>query len=371
MKKFFYIFLCSILFVLICCSIAAVYYVHSKDVARLEKEVFRVEKNNRKDLLKALNNARHIVRNAGTPLTLLHFSDIHNDKKALSRIMADAVFLGNSVDDMICTGDVVGNTSVEDVDWWNPKVMITIGNHDTALKTEDGKYNWTALSMAERTAKYIEPFESEWDVIHTPGTSYYYKDYTKQNVRLIVMDMMLYTGKTTATEAAAQTSWLEGLLSSASESGLHVLIAAHAPRAGAVPIPSSFTKIGAGKRPLYPECNTPDTVINTVASAITSGLHFIGYLVGHTHQDTIYDATGDRTQLMFCITCANTYYEPQWINTDLYRGDDESDAYNLVTINTANSVISIIRGGGADIDNVLRSRTGISINYSTGKLISE
>lgn len=313
--------------------------------------------------------AKHIARNAtGSQLTLLHFSDLHGDTVALNRIMSDATDF--AFDDAICTGDIVANSSVQIASWWKESVLTCIGNHDTASYNSN-TYDWTALSMADRDAYYIAPFESNWDITHTSGLSYYYKDYTSQKVRLIVMDGMLYsTYESDTSLATAQTAWLENLLADAITNDLHVLIAIHAPHGGSTAKECSFSRYGQVNMPTYDDCNTPQAVIDTVASKITSGLKFIGYLVGHAHQDNIWDAEGDGTQLMYCVTCAHTSNSAQWINSDQYR-DEENDAYNLVVIDTTHTLIKLIRGGGANIDDHMRSRKAICIDYSTGTIVGE
>lgn len=307
--------------------------------------------------------ARHII-GSGTPLTLLHFSDLHADIKAMERIVSEA---NNLVDDMICTGDIVANTAEQISSWWDEDVMIAIGNHDTASYS-GGSYNWTALSMADRDAYYIAPFESNWGITHTPGTSYYYKDYATQKIRLIVMDGMLYTDN--GADATTQTSWLASLLSDAISNSYHVIIAIHAPHGGATAEICSFSKKDQGTMPTWTDCNTPQSVIDTVSTAIGNGLKFIGYIVGHTHQDNMWDAENNGKQLMYCVTCANTDSYAQWKDSDQFR-DSENDAYNIVTIDTTNTLVKIVRGGGADIDNVMRTRKAICFNYSTGEIVGE
>ena len=309
-----------------------------------------------------LLNARH----ATNPLTLLHFSDIHEDTKALARIV-DYASKYTSVDNIICTGDMVANTAQQISSWWDENVMTCIGNHDSASYS-GGAYNWTALSMADRDVYYIAPFESNWDIVHTSGTSYYYKDYATQKIRLIVMDGMLYNDN--GAEATAQTAWLSDLLDDAITNNLHVLIAIHAPHGGSSAEACSFSKYNQGEMPTYSDCNTPQVVIDTVASAISSGLHFIGYIVGHTHQDNIWDAESDGKQLMYCVTCANTDMKAQWNGSDQDRSH-KVDAFNLITIDTNKTLIKIIRGGGADIDDHMRTRRAICFNYSTGEIVGE
>ena len=310
-------------------------------------------------------NAQHIPGSNDGALTLLHFSDIHADTVALARIMADAAKI-SGITDMICTGDMSANVGGAIDTWWPETVLTTVGNHDTA--TWDGAaYDWTAVSVADRISYYISPFEDNWGITRGSGKSYYYKDYADHGVRLIVMDVMLYTAG--GADATAQTTWLSGLLSDAISSDLHVLIAIHAPHVSSA-VDCNFSKYGQGVWSGDASCNTPQSVIDAVASAITGGLKFVGYLCGHTHQDNVWDATGDGTQLMYGITCAATTSRPQWTNSDQDR-TGEQDAFNIVTIDPARTLIKIIRGGGANVDDHLRSRKTICIDYSTNTIISE
>ena len=325
------------------------------------------EEQRRTENLHKSKNARHIPSETVPPLTLLHFSDVHADSAALARIMNDSKRLAQSIDGSICTGDLVGNTGGAINSWWDADVMTCIGNHDSATYS-DGAYNWTAISMADRDAYYIAPFESNWGITHTSGTSYYYKDYAEQKVRLIVMDAMLYIDN--GAEASTQTAWLDNLLADAITNSFHVLIAIHAPHGGATAIDCSFSRYGQGAMPTLTDCNVPQTVIDTVAAKISAGLEFIGYLVGHTHQDNMWDAEDDGKQLMYCVTCAVVYQKSQWINSDQNRSIVE-DAYNLVTIDTANTLVKIVRGGGADIDDHMRTRKAICFDYSTGQKVGE
>ena len=315
-----------------------------------------------------LENARWIRRKTATPLTLMHLSDIHADSTTLSRIYAQRLAFGDRIDDAICTGDLVANAGGAISSWWIPEIMTCVGNHDSATYSS-GNYNWTAVSMADRDAYYIAPFESNWNVVHTAGTSYYYKDYTTQNVRLIVMDGMLYMG-TPGAEATSQTAWLEGLLSDAISNNLHVLIAIHSAHGGAAVKECTFSQLDTfSVAPSHGDCNTPQTVVDAVASAISSGLKFCGYIIGHEHKDFVYDAENDGTQMMYCVTCAASD-NAQWFGSDQFRSAN-LDAYNLVTIDTANTLIKLVRGGGADVDDRGRQRKYICFNYSTGQIVGE
>ena len=306
------------------------------------------------------------ARKASNPLTLLHFSDLHADTGALSRIVRDGEQYGNTINGMICTGDMVSNTGESISSWWDKNVMVCIGNHDTATYS-GGVYDWTAVSIADRIAYYISPFENNWGITRPSGKSYYYKDYATQNVRLIVMDVMIYNDG--GQDATDQTTWLSELLASAITSNLHVLIAIHCPHGGAEPVECSFSKYDETTMQTLTNCNTPQSVIDAVETAKTSGLKFIGYIVGHMHQDDIWDAENNGRQLMYCVTCATTA-SGQNATGDQYR-DKDNDAYNLVTIDTAKTLVKIVRGGGANIDNHMRTRRAICFDYSTGEKVGE
>ena len=133
-----------------------------------------------------------------TPVfSLLHFSDLHADVDALNRIVKKSSEY--PLDDMICTGDMVVDNASEDIkNWWEPKILTCMGNHDVAIRTDhDGivSYDWSSLTIQERDTKYISPFISQWgSVTHESGTSYYFKDYQNKKVRLVVVDIMLYLG---------------------------------------------------------------------------------------------------------------------------------------------------------------------------------
>lgn len=305
----------------------------------------------------------------GDCVSLLHFSDIHADRNALKQISEAIDNYDSNIDGSICTGDIVANSYGSISSWWNNKIMTCIGNHDSASYSS-GTYDWTYLPMSERSALYIEPFEAFWGVNHEQGTSYYYKDFTNKKVRLIVIDTMLYMSDSTSSEASAQTVWLQTLLNTAKENGYHVIIATHAPNGLAKSMECSFSKYHTSERvmPIERDCTLPNSVVDTVKTSIDGGLHFIGYICGHTHQDDIWVCAGDNRQLMYCIATSNVENINQWKSTDLWHGEN-CNAYNLVTIDTSTKTVCIIRGGGANADKFMRERKMICFDYANAKLI--
>ena len=325
------------------------------------------------EVVNRVRNAKHISGSESTALTLAHFSDIHADTAALSRIQGHLSKYEGLIDDVICTGDIVANNYETSgiASWWNPNYLTCIGNHDSASYNSTDGYNWTALPMADRSAYYIEPFEANWGtIVHPAGASYYYKDYTDKHVRLIVLDNMLLMGSNTEAEAAAQQAWLESALVDAINNNLHVIIGVHAPHGGSEAINCSFSKYNQSTMPTHTDCDTPASIINVVANAINNGLHFVGYLVGHDHKDNVWDALNDGTQLMFSVTCAVTNYIGQWWGSDQDRSDNQ-DAINVVSIDTTHTLVKIVRVGEANLDDHMRPRRMICFDYSTGQLVGE
>ena len=305
----------------------------------------------------------------GDCVTILHFSDIHADRSALKQISEAIDNYNGNIDGSICTGDIVANSCGSISSWWNSKIMTCIGNHDSASYSS-GIYDWTYLPMSERSKLYIEPFEAFWNVNHKQGTSYYYKDFADKKVRLIVIDTMLYMSDSTYSEASAQTVWLQTLLNTAKENGYHVIIATHAPNGLAKSMECSFSKYHTSERvmPIEKDCTLPNSIVDTVKTAIDGGLHFVGYICGHTHQDDIWVCAGDNRQLMYCIATSNVENINQWKDTDLWHGEN-CNAYNLVTINTSTKTLCLIRGGGANADKFVRERKMICFDYANAKLI--
>lgn len=129
-----------------------------------------------------------------------------------------------------------------------------------------------------------------WGVSYIPNKCYYYKDYAKANVRLIVIDCMYFDDE--------QKEWLQDVLygenndSSALTLGRHVIIASHiqvGPFSSKKPWDCNFT---------YTDINVD--IHNTSATNIVKtyvdtfqqrGGVFITYMFGHHHIDEIGDYT--------------------------------------------------------------------------------
>jgi len=171
------------------------------------------------------------------------------------------------------------------------------------------------------------------------------------------------------TESSAQTLWLEDTLQSAIDSGYHVVIATHYPLRGAKIKDCSFSPYNSDGKLFEGDAFT--TILHeTVDKYIQKGLHFVCYLSGHNHKDAVVYVDKTTQQIQVLTACAHTRNRGLWSYGDQYRGPDD-DAINIVCVDTYHNLLKLVRIGGANIDEYMRPRKAICINYTTGEVVSE
>lgn len=312
------------------------------------------------EVQRASDQARFMRGNSGTPLTLLHFSDIHGNADRLKDIVDFSHAHSAYINDVICTGDMVGSQYTDGMGFWNgvngaEDILTCIGNHDAVTSATDS----IILDMATLCAAYITPYISNWGTVsHDADTTYYYKDYANASVRLIVLDCMH--------EDATQISWLESALSTARTNNLHVIIGFHYPSYPRNVVACAFSP--AKDLGNYDTASISASIVNAVDAFQQNGGVFIGYLTGHEHSDAILTVDNHPNQLVINITCA-TNVNAQFRNSDQYRYGDFANAFNLTTINTKEKTISIKRIG-ADMDMFLRDRKTFCYDYGAHRLLN-
>ena len=107
-----------------------------------------------------LRNAK--LASGTTPLTLLHFSDIHGNESCLCRIIEMGKTCKDFVDDVLCTGDIMNDNWNDNVGfgfWQNnaTNILTAIGNHDVL---SGGSISITSKQAYDR---YIAPFVDNWN----------------------------------------------------------------------------------------------------------------------------------------------------------------------------------------------------------------
>jgi len=296
-------------------------------------------------------------------LTLLHFSDIHGDGTAMSRICDFMEEYGDCVEDCICTGDVLEGRWLSDFTFWGKDkrastVLSCIGNHD--VLADDKGWNWEMrVSQEECYKRLFAPFISGWGCVYQENKTFYYKDYPKNTVRLIVLNSILIDE-----DRQEQLKWLETVLNSALESNLHVVIAMHYP-IYMKKIPCNFSTLdrgdGLGDKSM-------SVYQQKVADFIDKGGNFVSWLAGHVHMDYIGYNEEFPNQLCIAIDALSCYQSEAYNDADRTEGMPSQDLYNLVTIDTFDKLIKIVRVG-SNLDRYLRKKDTLCINYKTFEVI--
>lgn len=310
-------------------------------------------------------------KTSATPhlLTLIHFSDVHGNYNSLRRLINFKNDMSESIDDAICTGDIVSAKFDDSLAFWTSsdgadKILTCVGNHDHYYTNSFDAAQ--LVPMADVAEKFIDPFESEWGTITRPtGCTYYYKDYAA-GYRLIVIDSIL-----DSSDSAAEATWLTNTLADAKTNDLAVIIAMHyLPTTKLHVFDCQFSKYGmdgdSGSISYQPNFACEEIV----QDFIDDGGTFMCYLIGHLHKDLFGYIYGYPKQPCVMVTTSNPLRALQEINADMGReiGSKMQDAFNAVTFDKDNNIIKIIRVG-ADVDNVMRPRKAISYNITTGTLI--
>lgn len=309
---------------------------------------------------KLMQGKRGLGTSAVKQVSLLQFSDIHANGKALKNVVDFVNYYSQFLDDVIHCGDTVQTywASDADVAFWDSaganSILNTIGNHDSA--TYNGGYDWDGVSEADCYARYLAPYIAGWGVTYTEGKCYYYKDYTGANLRVVVLDEMHY--------GQEQHDWFVGVLASAKTAGYDVLCVIHSTVLGIVTKVSTFAsseKTSAGIGALSP------SPLDAVDTFINDGGHFACWLDGHTHFDDCGYVNGYPNQLHICITTQN-YQQAGSGDTDRTVGEKQEDAFNVISVDSATHKLRVFRIG-ADFDRLLRHKGEMCYDYANNQLI--
>ena len=316
------------------------------------------------EVVDKIRQAKKCRNNEVVPLVLAHISDIHMDETRLKRFIEfnNAI---TDIDTAICTGDMV-NTFANSYSFWSASgagsVLTVIGNHDGLENQTAGWYEGQA-SMSDAYNKFMSAFIDTWGVVHSGTNTYYYKDYSEKNIRLIVLDSMR-----SGADATAQNTWLSSVLADAKTNGHYVVIATHCvPETtdGINYVDCTFTSKKFTYEDLYDTCVTFDTYQQTVQTFINNGGKFICWICGHTHVDFVYTTEEYPDQLWVVVTCGL-----QSVNNDQDRtiGTKNEDAFNIISLDVNNDIIKVIRVG-ADRDCFMRHLGTLCINFDTKEVV--
>lgn len=318
------------------------------------------------------------------PLSLLHYSDVHNGFRNVSAIKRFMDKYGSAIDDAICTGDMTGNKfpayyPIYGLDDYK-KILLCIGNHDVYDVNNDAESHGASYdneaywaSNLQKYNQYFAPSIANWNVVQpsnaaTLGLCYYYKDYSSNGYgyRLIVLDAMAFDNN--------QYAWLVSTLADAKTNSKTVVIADHfAPITGLSDIngfDTPFMSLLTGMEFNYSvsRLTAPNgSAANAVDDFINGGGEFACWLCGHMHYDQIGVTVAHPNQIFVAVGCANG--SPVW--ADMPRNDDDEsyNLFNIISIDPYYKTIKISRIG-ANVDDWGRKRDCVSVNYQTKTLIA-
>lgn len=301
------------------------------------------------------------------PLVLVHFSDIHGGTDNYGRLNAFVDKMGSYINDVISTGDNVFNSWSDSFSYWTNETMLNvIGNHDTAKYTSGGNpaYEWTYYAGKQAYDRYFAPFIENWGVTQPEGAAengycYYYKDYSTQGIRLIVLDVMEWE----IDENQRQLTWLSSTLTSARTANLAVVIAVHGPAATGdiTPMNSDWMcYLGwSGSSNVI-----PSGAVSAVDNFITAGGHFICWFGGHTHKDQVGYMVGHNNQLDIVVgTDASDTNNLSYADSARVSGTDSQDLFNVIAFDATQHQIRIVRVG-CNINKQLQTRNTLVLGYS-------
>lgn len=306
-------------------------------------------------------NAKSYFSATHTPLSILHFSDIHNRPDLWTRIMEYANDKEAYLDFVLHTGDYVGGDQRDYTDMYAVKaptnlvVYNCIGNHD-AYAVQGQPVN------TDKSVAYNLLFNHQdgWNVTFETDIEYsmtYYKDFTAQNIRLIVLDNYY--------DEAKQVAWLKTILEDAITKKLHVITAAHqvtgrpsekynTPFQTAIP----YENAGTG--------SVTDTAFDAViADAKSKGLKHIVHLAGHEHQDWFYKSVAGVVNC--AVECATMYIG--WTEGNRVTGTKSMDCFNVFSADTDLGIFKVIRiGHNGDSHN--RKKDLLTFDYINEEVVS-
>lgn len=289
--------------------------------------------------------------------TIVHASDIHGKQDLFNRVVEFTNYYISNLKLIINTGDYVykgqedfidlmGNAEINNVHFYN-----VIGNHDQYVSDSD-------RSQAPKSSTYtnvITKTQRGWqglNVTYMPGDNSmtYYKDFTNPKIRLIVLDDYY--------DIDTQATWLASRLEEAKTKGYAVITAKHEKTDTIVTKVTPFNSKDS-------HTGTYDTTFETVIkSFIDAGGTYICNLCGHEHVDeTGYTANGILNVVIECAT-DDTY----WQNCKREKGTKTYDCFNIVSIDTNQGLIKIVRIGD-NTDMYMRTKCYTCYDYINKKEI--
>lgn len=345
------------------------------------------------------------------PLSLIHISDIHTKRGNYQCFKNACEFYQhyNNIEAMLLTGDLVWDDNRDSMDYYDESLKSTtkpvlnvVGNHDA------GQWHVNLKSVTTDQQCYdkvIAPYVTGWNVIQptdaaSDGKSYYYKDFTDQKIRLIVINeyetdfeinpndpkKLKYSREIRAMRQA-QVTWLISTLTN-TPSDYGVVLAMHQPLGLLGNEDNPFVSfdlvdnervfgvysadkewlakiIDAFARKTSLSLNVVQTgaVVTTLdCSCDFTSTHseFICVMCGHTHQDYVGHLKNYPSIPILCVGADNLQYTSNTCPREY--GTLSEDLFNVVNIDRNRKTIKLIRIG-SDISVTGQVRDTMLLNY--------
>ncbi len=326
---------------------------------------------------------------------ICHISDMHSDLKRFENSLFYANHFG--ADFIVHTGDTVEWDMNSNYKFFADAAKTSeipmyncVGNHETFK----GKEKVSNEFIHEEMLKDLKNIQSP------NGRGYYYTDFEKHSLRLIVLNIYDYDDDLNAgwvresyMLSQTQCDWLIEVLKDAAEKDYAVIIASHD---SDIPIRGGSNDFGFCQRYEPYPWGIPGPREHIVADIIDAfkhgkelkldftyqptGVHisidekfekageFICHLCGHRHGDFVGYLPGFEDQLSICMPCSGCYPEG-YHNigeelSDLPRVPDTvtEDCLNFYSIDREKKTISIVRVG-ATVNDKLETRRALQLNY--------
>lgn len=314
------------------------------------------------------------------PLSILHFSDAHGSSVNFQRVLDYFALYQSEINDIIHTGDLVsdyyenGFSQLADLAGF-PRVLQVIGNHDTRKynsEYEDAR-QWSEYAGKVAYDTYIAPYIANWGDASNPitqpadaasvGKCYYYKDYTANKIRLIVIDNMVMLA-TSENYDPNQITWFESVLADALQNELTVVVAMHFPNDDSV-IDCPFTNYG--RQPDGADWASAQMAqfFDAVNTFKQNGGEFVCWFCGHVHSSLIGRPGTYTDQLIVAV--GSTIMDGRGSFPRV--GDTKTqDFFHLMGIDTYRKTLKVLQIG-VEYDAYMRHRECFCYNYNTGTFI--
>ena len=309
------------------------------------------------------NSGRYSSLTSPEIFTLAHFSDIHGSGYAMQQVQTFKEKYKASLDDVLCTGDMVADKLADGMTFWNNNsdgtVLMCIGNHDSL----NGQGWANPASQETLYNTYIAPYSSGWNAETVANHSYWYKDYADKKIRLITVDATIWD----STEQAAQITWLTSALSGAKTNGYSVVGAVHFP-----PLPATFQKIDCNFSSLlhgtatdmsqFAWSQNSGDFLNAVDAFINDGGDFVCWLCGHTHCDNVSYDSAHPKQLFIAVSSCSVSVGRLFEERARTKYEQSGLLFNVLCVDTVRKYVKLLRYG-AEWDDCLRHSGTRVIKY--------